>query len=98
MLKHINNVVRENSQTTGNVSFARLEGGGGGGREGEGLHKNVSQILAIINFSSREITGKALSASKNIIGNVTLSQTNRLNLGKFGVDIYIPDFWSAPFA
>ena len=49
MLKHINNGVREDSQTTGNVSFARL-GGGGGGREGEGLHKNVSQILAVINF------------------------------------------------
>ena len=49
MLKHINNVVREDSQTTGNVSFVRF-GGGGGGREGEGLHKNVSQILAIINF------------------------------------------------
>ena len=48
MLKHINNVVREDSQTTGNVSFARLGGEAGGGR-GRGLHKNVSQILAIIN-------------------------------------------------
>ena len=50
MLKHIINVVREDSQTTGNVSFARLGEGGERGREGEGLHKNVSQILAIINF------------------------------------------------
>ena len=47
MLKHINNVVREDSQTTGNVSFVCFFLGG---REGEGLHKNVSQILAIINF------------------------------------------------
>ena len=33
MLKHINNVVREDSQTAGNASFARLggEGKGGGG-------------------------------------------------------------------
>ena len=74
MLKHINSVVREDSQTMGNVSFARLWG------EGEGLHKNVSQILAIINFFKWRITGKTLSASKDIIGNVTLSQTNRLNL------------------
>ena len=45
MLKHINNVIREDSQidiSTGNFSFARLGGGG--------LHKNVSQILAIIDF------------------------------------------------
>ena len=50
MLKRINNVAREDSQTTGNVSFVRFFFFGGGGREGEGLHKNVSQILAIINF------------------------------------------------
>ena len=49
-------------------------------------------------FSSREITGKTLSAGKNITGNVTLSQTSRLNLDKFGVGNYIPDCRSVPFA
>ena len=49
-------------------------------------------------FSSREITGKTLSARKNIIGNITLSQTGRLNLDKFGVGNYIPDCRSARFA
>ena len=73
--------------------FARL--GGGGGR----LRKNVSQILALIDFfSSREITGKTLSARKNITGNITLSQTSCLSLNKFGVGHYIPDCRSAPFA
>ena len=42
-------------------------------------------------FSSREITGKTLSARKNIIGNITLSQTSCLGLNKFGVGHYIPD-------
>ena len=47
------------------------------------LHKNVSQMLVI---SSREITRKTLSAKKNIIGNITSSQTNRLNFdGQIGV-------------
>ena len=56
--------------------------GGGGG----GLHKNVSQMLATIDCSSREITRKTLSAKKNIIGNITSSQTNRLNLdGQIGI-------------
>ena len=70
--------------------FARLGGGG--------LRKNVSQILAVIDFSSREITEKTLSARKNIIGNITLSQTSCLSLNKFGVGNYIPDCRSAPFA
>ena len=84
---------REDSQidfATGNV-FCTFQGVGG-------LHKNVSQILAIIDFSSREITGKTLSARKNIIGNITLSQTSRLSLDTFGVGNYIPDCRSAPFA
>ena len=42
-------------------------------------------------FSSREITGKTVSIRKNIIGNITLSLTNRLSLDKFGIGNYIPD-------
>ena len=44
-------------------------------------------------FSGTEITGKTLSARKNIIGNITLalSQISRLNLDKFGVGNYFPD-------
>ena len=85
---------REDSQidfVTGNVFCTS-----GGGR----LRKNgVSQILALIDFfSSREITGKTLSARKNITGNITLSQTSCLSLNKFGVGHYIPDCRSAPFA
>ena len=65
-------------------------------RLGVQLRKNVSQILALIDFfSSREITGKTLSARKNIIGNITLSQTSCLSLNKFGVGHYIPDCRSA---
>ena len=56
-------------------------GGGGGG----GLHKNVSEMLSIVIFFDRHITGKTLSARKNVIGNITLSQISRLNLDKFGV-------------
>ena len=41
------------------------------------LHKNFSQILAIIDFSSREIARKTLSVRKNIIGNINLGQTSR---------------------
>ena len=62
-------------------------GGGGGG----GLHKNVSQILATINFSSGEIDGKSLSIWKNFIGNINSGQTSRIGS-------YIPDCRSAPFA
>ena len=67
--------------------------GGGGGREGEDevLQKNVSQILAKIDFSSKEITRKILSARKNTISNITLSQTSSLDLHKFGGGNYIPD-------
>ena len=64
------------------------EGGGGGGG---GVHKSVSQMLAIVYFFDRHITGKTLSARKNVIGNITLSQISGLNLDKFGVGNYIPD-------
>ena len=70
-------VSREDSQ----IDFAKETvfciGGGGGGR------KNVSQILATINFSSGEIDGKFLSVWKNFIDNINLGQTSRLNLDKF---------------
>ena len=54
------------------------ERGGGGGGEG-GVHKNVSKILATINFSSGDTDGKFLSVWKNFIGNINLGQTSRLN-------------------
>ena len=76
--------------------FCMFRGGGGGG-EGV-LHKNISQILAIIDFSSREITRKILSARKNTLSNITLSQTSCLDFDKFGGGNYIPDCRSAPFA
>ena len=83
--------LREDSQiefAMGNVFFARL---------GVGLHRNISQILAIIDFSSKEIARKTLSVSKNIIGNINLGQTSRLNLDKFGISNDIPECRSALF-
>ena len=59
--------------------------GGGGGQEQR--FSNVSNNR----FFNREITGKTLPAWKNVIGNITLSQTSGLNLDKFGVGNYIPD-------
>ena len=61
------------------TSFERLGEGGGG------LHKNVSQTSATINFSSGEIEGKCLSVRKNFIGNIKLGQTSHLNVNKFGI-------------
>ena len=72
--------------------FCTWRGGGGGG----GGHKNASQILATINFSSGEIDGKFLSVWKNFIGDINLGQTSRLNLDKFGIGNDIPDCRSAP--
>ena len=46
--------------------FARLGGGGGGVTQ-----ERFSNFSNNRFFSSREITGKTLSARKNIIGNVT---------------------------
>ena len=60
---------------------------GGGG----GLHKNIFQILAIIEFSSGEISRNTLSARKNVIGNINLGQTSHLILDKFDIGIDIPD-------
>ena len=69
--------VREDSQidsAMGSVGFALRGGGRGGGV----LKKNVFQILAIIDFSSGEITGKTLSVRENIIGNINIkSMINR---------------------
>ena len=67
--------------------FARLGGGGGGG-----VHKNVSQMLAIIDFFNRQIMENVVSKEEcyNIRKNV-ISQISRLNLDKFGVSNCIPD-------
>ena len=65
-----------------------MRGGGGGGKgKGESeVHKNISQILAAINFSSGEIDGKFFSVWKNfILVTQNLGQTSCLNLDKFGI-------------
>ena len=69
--------------------FARLGGGGGGGG---GVHKNVSQMLVIIDFLTDKLLEKRCKQGKcyNIRKNV-ISQISRLNLHKFGVGNYIPD-------
>ena len=51
------------------------------------VHKNVTQILATVDFSSIEIARKTLSARKNIMGDINLGQTSHLNLDKSGNDI-----------
>ena len=88
--------VREDSQidfALGNGVFFHVWG-----RVGV-LHKNVSQILAIIDFfKQKKLLEKTLSARRNIISNITLSKTSHLNLDKFGTGNYIPDCRSAPFA
>ena len=45
-----------------------------------GLHKNISQISATIDFLSGEIAGKTLSVRKNLKGTINLGQTSRLKL------------------
>ena len=85
--------VREDSQinfATGNV-FWHVKGGGGF------TLKNVSQILAIIDFSSGQIAGKTLPVRKSFIGIITLDQTSHLNLDKFGIGNDIKGCQSAPF-
>ena len=62
------------------------------------LHKNVSQILAIINFSSREIVAKTLSVRKNIMDNINRGKTSHLNLDKCGIRDDISDCRLALFA
>ena len=59
------------------------------------LHKNISQILAIIDFSSREIARETLSVRMNIVGSINLLQTSHLNFDKFGIGNNIPDCPSA---
>ena len=63
----------------------------GGGRGGGGGTQERFSMLAIVYFFDRHIAGKTLSARKNVIGNITLSQISGLNLDKFGVGNYIPD-------
>ena len=72
--------------------FARLGEGGGFTQE---RFSNFSNNRF---FQAEKLPEKTLSARKNIIGNITLSQTSCLSLNKFGVGNYIPDCRSAPFA
>ena len=60
-----------------------------------GLHKNSSQILAIIDFFKRRNYQKTSSVRKNTIANINLSQISCSNLDKFGVGNGIPDCRSA---
>ena len=93
-LGHDSEKLRKDSQidfAAGNVIFLARLGGGG-------LHKNVSQILTIINFSSRKIAGKTLSVRKNIVGIINSDQTIRLNLDRFGIGSDFPDCRLAPLA
>ena len=72
--------------------------GGGGGRRVLVLHKNVSQILAIIDFFKQRNYRKNLVSKEENYKYITLSQTSCLNLDKFGVGNYISDCRLAPFA
>ena len=76
-------------------------GGVGGVRGGRGvsiLHKNVSQILAIIDFFTQRNYRKNLVNKEENYRYITLSQTSGLNLDKLGVGNYISNCRSAPFA
>ena len=61
----------------------------GGGEGVSVLHKNVSQILAIINLFKQRNYRKNLISKEENYGYITLSQTSCLNLDKFGVGNYI---------
>ena len=70
--------VREDSQidfATGNVFFGRWGGGGEGVTQD--LFSNFSNNRF---FQTEKLPEKILSARKNIIGNITLRKTSRLNL------------------
>ena len=56
------------------------------------LCNNVSQILAIINFSSGEIARETSSVRKNFIDDINLGLTNCLNLDKFGIRNFAADW------
>ena len=65
------------------------------------LHKNVSQILAIIDFFKQRNYRKNLVSKEENYRYITLSQTSCLNLDRFGIGNYISfnsDCRSAPFA
>ena len=61
------------------------------------LHKNVSQILAIMDFFKQRNYRKNLVSKEENYRYITLSQTSCLNLHKFGIGNYISDCPSAPF-
>ena len=94
--------VREDSQidfATGNVFCTLGGGGGGGGRGGVSvLHKNVSQILAIIDFFKQRNYRTNLVSKEENHRYITLYQTSCLNLDKFGIGNCISDCRSASFA
>ena len=88
-------LVREDSQidfAMGNIFFACLGKGRGFTQE---RFSNFSNNRF---FQAEKLLEKTLSVRKNIIGNITLSKTSRLNLDKFGIGNYIPDCRLAPFA
>ena len=92
MLKHINSAVTFLTSSSNNTNrfcyknvFARIFLCWGGG-----VLNNVSQMLAIIDFFQAEKLLENVVSKENIIGNITLSQTRRLNLDKFGIGNYIP--------
>ena len=75
--------------------FLHIWGGGGGVSV---LHKNVSQILAIIDFFKQRNYRENLVSKEENYRYITLCQTSCLNLDKFGVGNYTSDCRSAPFA
>ena len=70
---------------------------GGGGCRGF-TQERFSNFSNNLFFQAEKLLEKTLSARKNIIGNITISKTSRLNLDKSGVGNYIPDCRLAPFA
>ena len=68
--------------------FAKHPGGG------QTKFKGLSKIFR----GAKAFQGMEKSFWGPVVESQTLSQTSRLNLDKFGVDNYIPDCQSAPFA
>ena len=62
------------------------------------IHKNVSQILPIIDFFKQINYWENLVSKEENYRHITLSQTSCLNFDKFSVGNYISDCRSAQFA
>ena len=87
---------REDSQidfVTGNVFCTFWRGGGGGC-----LRKNVSQILAIIDFFKQRNYRKNLVSKEEYYRQHNFKPNKLFKLEQIGVGNYIPDCRSAPFA